>query len=86
MRLFRERAVATHRKGELFIETNWIAVYLGQKLIPEHYDPRVECLSRDEISKSLAGIREHLVQAAEAMPAHATTIATHCAATPSVGS
>jgi tryptophan halogenase len=86
MRLFRERAVATHRKGELFIETNWIAVYLGQKLIPEHCDPRVECRSRDEISKSLAGIREHLVQAAEAMPAHATTIATHCAATPSVGS
>ena len=82
MRLFRERGLATHRSGELFIETNWVAVYLGQKLIPEHYDPRADCLSSSDISTSLAGIREHLIRAAEAMPAHGTTIATHCAATP----
>lgn len=86
MRLFREHAVATHRGGELFIETNWIAVYLGQNLIPETYDPRVDCLKREEVSKTLAGIREHLVRAAEAMPAHSATIATHCAARPAVAS
>lgn len=81
MRLFRERGVATHRAGELFVETNWIAVYLGQQLVPEHYDPRADCLSRDDVSKSLSGIRGHLARAAEAMPAHGATIATHCAAT-----
>ncbi|MEX0915520.1 MAG: tryptophan halogenase family protein, partial [Wenzhouxiangellaceae bacterium] len=53
MRLFAERGIASHRDGELFIETNWIAVYLGQKLFPEHYDPRVDCLGGDEVSRSL---------------------------------
>ena len=81
MRLFGARGIATHRKGELFIETNWIAVYLGQKLIPERYDPRADCLGRDEVSRSLAGMREYLVSAAEAMPTHATTVATHSAGT-----
>lgn len=81
MRLFRERGVARHRAGELFIETNWVAVYLGQKLIPERYDPRADCMRSEDLSKALAGIREHLAKAAEAMPAHATTIARNCAAT-----
>jgi tryptophan halogenase len=81
MRLFGARGIATHRKGELFIETNWIAVYLGQKLVPERYDPRADCLGRDEVSKSLASMREYLVRAAEAMPTHATTVAAHCAET-----
>lgn len=79
MRLFGKRGIATHRRGELFIETNWIAVYLGQKLVPENYDPRADCLDRNVVSKSLADIREHLVRAAEAMPAHRTTIEAHCA-------
>jgi tryptophan halogenase len=81
MRLFGKRGVATHRNGELFIEANWTAVYLGQKLVPEQYDPRADCLDRAAVSKSLADIREHLVRAAEAMPTHGATIATHCADT-----
>jgi tryptophan 7-halogenase len=79
MRLFGKRGIATHRRGELFIETNWIAVYLGQKLVPENYDPRADCLARDVASKSLADIREHLIMAAEAMPTHGAALTTHCA-------
>lgn len=78
MRLFRERGVATYRDGELFIETNWLAVYLGQGLIPEHHDPRVDCINAGERTAKLAGMRRYLADAADAMPGHADAIAKHC--------
>ncbi|MGI9237152.1 MAG: tryptophan halogenase family protein [Woeseiaceae bacterium] len=84
MRLFRSRGIATHRKNELFVETNWLAVYLGQGLIPEVYDPRVDCLPKQQIDERLAAMREYVANAAEAMPSHAQAIAEHCVATGSL--
>ena len=80
MRVFAERGVAAHRAGELFIETNWIAVYLGQHLVPQNVDPRVDCLDAGETRRTLRDMREHLARAADALPTHADTIRKHCAA------
>lgn len=77
--LFRSRGVASHRQSELFIEPNWIAIYLGQGIIPETCDPRVDCLPRELIRSRLAAMREYVQRAAEEMPAHEQTIAKNCA-------
>ena len=75
MELFRRRGVATHRRGELFIDTNWIAVYLGQGIIPEAYDPRADRIDAARLNRNLKGMREYVGKAALAMPAHEKTIA-----------
>lgn len=80
MRLFRSRGVASHRKSELFIETNWLAVYLGQGVIPQAFDPRVDCMPAEEVHNRLQLMHEYLQGAAGALPTHAETIASYCAA------
>jgi tryptophan halogenase len=79
MKLFRERGIASHRPNELFIETNWLAVYLGQGLIPESYDPRAGCLDEATIRGRMRMMREYLQNAATALPSHAEALAEHCA-------
>jgi tryptophan halogenase len=80
MQLFRSRGIASHRAGELFIETNWIAVYLGQRVFPATCDPRVDCLNGTTIEQRLADMKAHIRRAAEGMTAHAEFIERHCAA------
>jgi len=80
MRLFKERGVATQQDNELFNATNWIAVCLGQNLIPQHLDPRVNCLDADERRTRLANLRQNLVEAADAMPSHAAALKQYSAA------
>ena len=81
MKLFRERGIASHRPNELFIETNWLAVYLGQGVIPESYDPRAGCLDEATIRNRMRVMREYLQNAATALPSHAEALAEHCAMT-----
>ena len=81
MRLFRERGVAAHRRSELFIETNWLAVYLGQGVMPRAFDPRTGCMNDEEIRNRMQLMREYLQGAAKALPTHAESIAAYCAAT-----
>ncbi len=75
MELFKRRGVATHRQGELFIEANWIAVYLGQGIIPQSYDPRADRAESAVVSRNLRAMREYVAKAAESMPSHEQTIA-----------
>jgi tryptophan halogenase len=82
MRLFEDCGLASHRAGELFIETNWVAVYIGQGLIPKAFDPRVDCIDPDRIRQRLQQMKSTIRGAAEAMPAHAQTVARHCSAAP----
>jgi len=79
IRLFRERGIATHRRSELFIETNWLAVYLGQGVMPETFDPRADCMDGETIGKRMQLMREYLKSAAAALPTHTGALEEHCA-------
>lgn len=80
MQLFRQRGLAVHEASELFIETNWIAIYLGQGVLPAIYDPRVDCHEPALIAERLAQMKETIRSAAETLPTHASSIANYCAA------
>lgn len=79
MELFRERGLASHRKSELFIEANWLAVLLGQGIEPMSYDPRVHCLTDVKVRERLSLMREYLARAAETMCPQQKTIHENCA-------
>lgn len=77
--LFRHRGHVAHKASELFNEPSWLAVLIGQGVIPETYDRRVDGLPDEQLRERLSRIREIIAQEAAAMPAHADTIARNCA-------
>lgn len=80
MALFRARGqVQTYDHG-LFLEPSWLAVYLGQRVIPEHYDPRVNEHSERELLSQLTGMKQHIRQSADNMATHQAWIDAHCPA------
>lgn len=78
MQLFASRGVVPHRSGELFDESDWLAVFLGQGVIPEDYDPRADRVEEEQMLQHMKGMREHINQAASAMPSHLQAIIEYC--------
>ena len=66
-------------EDELFSETSWLAVLLGQGINPRRVDPLADVLPSDEISQILDRMRRFITRAAQSMPTHADYIAQHCA-------
>lgn len=62
-RLFREEM-------ELFSTTSWVAVALGQHLVPDAYEPPVDALDRDKVAAALEQMRQDYAAAATQLPGH----------------
>lgn len=78
MRVFRKRGHVVFSPRELFIEGNWIAILLGQNVMPETYDPRVHCFDDERIARQMRDIHNAIRKAADVMPSHGDIIARHC--------
>ena len=68
--LFRNRGRFFRTEDELFAESSWIAVLLGQGVIPAGWDPLADGLDEDKLALSLERIHEMFARAARAMPRH----------------
>ena len=82
MDLFRERARVIGYKDGLFLEASWLAVYLGQRVIPRGYDPRADAIDGAKVAAELARVRERVQSAAFRMPRHESFIGEYCPAEP----
>jgi tryptophan halogenase len=78
IQLFATRGVVPHGSSELFNESSWLAVFLGQGIIPEDYDPRVDRMQEEQILHLLRSMREHISRSADAMPSHRDAIREYC--------
>ena len=76
--LFRQRGMAIFPGQTLFQEPNWLAIMLGQGVLPEGYDPLAEGVDASEMLKGLENIRKGYTTAAQAMPMHADVLAAYC--------
>lgn len=54
---------------------SWVAVFLGQGVIPERHHPLADKVSNDPLIPGLAGLRETIRRTAMAMPAHDACLA-----------
>jgi tryptophan halogenase len=77
--LFRERGVVVNYQQGLFHEPSWLAVYLGQRIMPRRYDPRVDLAPLEEVRRDAAAMRALIHQAAATLPTHEQFIARYCA-------
>jgi tryptophan halogenase len=80
--LFRSRGRVARFDGQLFVDPSWVAVFLGQGVEPQHYDPLADVLDLDETRRRLKKMREDIREAAMAMPTHREFIERHCRADP----
>ena len=70
MDLFRERGTVVGYKDGFFKEPSWLAVYLGQNIMPDGHDPLVEALDPAQAARTLAELKAAVARTVEAMPAH----------------
>jgi tryptophan halogenase len=80
MDLFRDRGVVVKYKDGFFLEPSWLAVYLGQNIVPRAYDPVSDSVLDAVLARRLKAIRDSIAETARAMPAHDDWIARFCAA------
>jgi tryptophan halogenase len=65
---------------DLFAEPSWIAVLLGQGIVPRQYDALVDALPAAALVHRLKRMADLIGQTAQAMPDHQAFIARYCAA------
>ena len=78
IRLFESRGRVVLFDEETFLEPSWIALFLGQGVIPRRHHPRADHVP--QLAEKLGRMRQLIRQAAESMPAHADYIARYGAA------
>ena len=75
MELWREAGRVSKYSHGLFLEPSWIAVYVGQGLIPRHWDSRADAVDADALAGALDRLHGQIAASVEAMPDHAATLA-----------
>jgi tryptophan 7-halogenase len=65
-------------QDELFAESNWTAVLIGQGIIPKKNDPLADAMDVQQLGQMLGRMTQLFHQAAGAMPSHAAFIDRHC--------
>jgi tryptophan halogenase len=81
MDLFRSHGRVFVEPGDLFTETSWVAVMMGQGLRPQRLDPIAAAMPEADIAAQLDRMRNLVRRGVETMPTHDQFIERHCRAT-----
>jgi tryptophan halogenase len=79
--LFRNRGrVARFNEQLIFQEANWVPVFIGQNVVPLHYDPLVDTGDWENSQRIIADIRRVIRARVEKMPSHKDWVMANCPA------
>ena len=78
MALWRETGRVEKYSDGLFYDASWIAVYIGQGIVPEGYDMRAGLPSSRALADAMTALRSEIRRRAEAMPDHRAHIERYC--------
>jgi tryptophan halogenase len=70
MELWRETGRIEKYSDGLFYDASWIAVYLGQGVVPERHDPRAALPEPERVARAMGRLRDEILQEVAAMPGH----------------
>lgn len=79
LELFKSSAHAYKLDNELFGETSWVQVMVGQGIMPETYHRIVDMMGEDELAGFLNKISSTIEQRVDALPNHMEFIKRYCA-------
>jgi tryptophan halogenase len=76
--LFRRRGrIAKYREG-VFLDASWVAVYIGQRILPGGHDQRADVPPMPELIQKMQALRSEIRAKAEQMPDHRAYIERYC--------
>ena len=70
MDLFRAKGRVFREGRDLFATTSWVAVCLGQHVVPEDHEPAVDALDEDKVADAIEQMRREYLDVAERLPRH----------------
>ncbi len=80
LELFRETGRFVEDAEDLFKESSWLQVMLGQHVEPRAWHPMADLLSDDQLANFLSGIHELIAQRATKLPDHRSYLDRNCPA------
>ncbi len=78
--LFRETGRVFRAPNELFGDSSWIQVMLGQGIMPEQHHQSADLMGDKELAQFLDGIRKSVAQTVQQLPAHMAYVKRFCPA------
>jgi tryptophan 7-halogenase len=78
--LFRNSARVAFQDRELFVESNWLSIFIGQGIWPRRFDPLANVMPIDEVRSQLLTLKTQIGQTAAGMPSHEEYIRAQCQA------
>ncbi|ESQ79736.1 tryptophan halogenase family protein [Asticcacaulis sp. YBE204] len=78
--LFRARGRVVSHADELFGEASYVAVFMGQGIVPQGYDPLANVLETEDVKERLFKMREVIRDTVQRMPTQAQFIERTCKA------
>ena len=73
--LFEEAGRVFRDDDELFTRVSWVAVMVGQNRVPRRVDPVVGLVPAEQVTRSLASMRDGMRRAVDTLPDHTTYLA-----------
>ena len=80
IRLFRETGTLVEDQHDIFLETSWLQVMLGQGVMPKDYHPLADMMSDDKLKEWLAAIKATKMQPLDQIPSHDEFLEAFCKA------
>jgi tryptophan halogenase len=77
--LWREAGRVEKYSDGLFYDASWIAVYLGQGVMPERHDARAQLPDPTQVRRAMGALRQAIVSEVAAMPGHREFLAGNAA-------
>jgi tryptophan 7-halogenase len=77
--LFSEGGRFLRNEGELFPSASWVAVMIGQNVIPRAVDPVIANLAMSEVEPKLELLRRAMNNFADGLPSHEESLQRYCA-------
>lgn len=85
LELFREKGRVMRYDHDLFDVPNWVAVLLGQGIVPTGHDPVADSMDGDRVRDAMAQMAQGYAGIAKRMPDHADFIARTAPMRPGIG-
>ena len=80
IRLFRETGTLVEDQLDIFLETSWLQVMLGQGVMPKDYHPLANLYSDEKLKEWLAAVKATKMQPLDQIPSHDEFLEAFCKA------
>jgi tryptophan halogenase len=76
--LFAKTARIFREPNELFAESSWLQVMLGQGILPDHYHPAIDVMSDEELTRFMQNIKAQVDATVAKLPDHQRYVEQYC--------